>query len=180
MLNFILNIDHQINLFFYAIRNPWLIKFFHLVTFLGETPTVLLLTLIISYFLWKKKKKLDSILLWLVVLGSQACTYATKIFFNRQRPPNAALFESTPAFPSGHATIAIAMFGFLTFLLLQQIKNKIQRFFIILTSLLLIILIGFSRLYLGVHYLSDVIVGYLIGGIWLFIGIKYHKLLWKK
>ena len=181
-LSFFTNIDHVVNLFFYNIRQPLLIKFFHLATLLGETPIAITFTLIISLILWKKKYNWQAFLMWLVVIGSQAFTYTAKLIFHRPRPLTAIWLENTSSFPSGHATVAIALYGFLAYLTLQHLKNKQQKFLVIFISLIIILLLGFSRLYLGVHYVSDIAVGYLNGLLWLTIGIglnewqKYQKL----
>jgi len=115
------------------------------------------------------------------MVGSGIFTSAGKFIFHRARPDIAVYPESSFSFPSGHATIAIAFYGFLAYMLIKnarQWKRKINIFF---ASFILIILIGFSRLYLGVHYVSDVWGGYLAGAIWLIIAIGFSEyFLYKK
>jgi len=95
-----------------------------------------------------------------------------KIVFHRPRPEFPVYVETSFSFPSGHATIAIALYGFLAYILIQEVhswKKKVNIFF---GAILLAILIGLSRLYLGVHYVSDILGGYLLGFLWLIVGIS--------
>jgi len=148
-------------------------KIFLSITMLGEAEFVIILALVISALLWYWRKKLQIIILWIVIIGSEAITYVIKAFVNRPRPDNALILEESASFPSGHATIAVAFYGFLTYLLLCKIKK--YRTLTLAISIVIILALGYSRLYLRVHYLSDVLVGYLIGAVWLVIGIKIDK-----
>lgn len=149
-------------------------KVFLSITMLGEAEFVIILALIISLLLWHWRKKLQIITMWVVIIGSEAVTYTIKVLVNRPRPENALVLEQSASFPSGHATIAVAFYGFLTYLLLREIKK--YRTLALAIGIIIILALGYSRLYLRVHYLSDVLVGYLIGAIWLAIGIKIDKL----
>jgi undecaprenyl-diphosphatase len=115
---------------------------------------------------------LRSFCLLLTIITSEASTFLLKIIANRPRPTIAVYLEDSPSFPSGHATIAVAFYGFLTYLLLRRAKSKKQRAAIVSFAALMIATIGFSRLYLGVHYLSDVVAGYFIGAICLAIWVS--------
>jgi len=95
-----------------------------------------------------------------------------KVAFHRQRPSGIAVFTETSfSFPSGHATIATALYGFLVYFLWRQTDSWRTKLNIFFTGSVFILAIGFSRLYLGVHFLSDVLGGYLLGLLWLNIGI---------
>lgn len=111
------------------------------------------------------------------VTGSSLSVFILKIFFNKERPVKAFYFESSPSLPSGHASIAIAMYGFLLFSVASHKGHPYKKATVWILTLI-IILIGFSRLYLGVHYLSDVLIGYLIGLFWLLISIKLEKIIY--
>jgi len=173
----IVSVDERINTLFYIFRNITAIKTFLWITLLGKDSTVIIFAVIASYFLYLTRKKWEIMALWLAIVGSEGFTFIAKIIFHRRRPSTAVYFESTSSFPSGHATIAIAFYGFLTYLLLRNTKNKKNQVLIAVISIVVIIIIGLSRLYLGVHYVSDVWAGYLVGLIWLLISISIVE--WK-
>jgi len=173
--SYVVNIDLWVNNFFYISRNDLAIKIFEKITWLGEAYVVIILALLVSIFLWLAHKRWQVIAFWVTLVGAEGITLISKLFFNRPRPDNAVLLETSGSFPSNHATLAVAFYGFIAYLLLSQIKNKLYRFLIILITVVIIFVIGFSRLYLGVHYLSDVCVGYLVGLAWLLIGVIITK-----
>ena len=174
-INSLTRADEYINTLFYISRDASAIKLFTWITLLGESSTIILFTLIASIVLWLINKKWQMLGLLLSVVGSAGTTLLAKIIFNRPRPLNAALLETSASFPSGHAAIAIAFYGFITYLLIKETKKKRDRILVTLFGFILITLIGFSRLYLGVHYVSDVLAGYLDGILWLIIGIKLNN-----
>ena len=96
-----------------------------------------------------------------------------KLIFLRPRPTGINLIEESGfSYPSGHAMVSMAYFGFIAYLLYKKLKNKLTKSILIITLILTILLIGFSRIYLGVHYLSDVIGGFLLSIVYLMIFIK--------
>lgn len=171
----IVRFDMWVNTLLYNARNTTALKIFSWITFLGESTTIIAFTLITFILLWLTHKKWQSIVLWVVVAGSAGSTFIAKLIFDRPRPLNAAILETSGSFPSGHATIAVAFYGFLAYLLLKNTKSLLLRILIISAAFVLIVAIGFSRLYLGVHYPSDILAGYLVGLVWLLIGIFIHS-----
>ena len=85
---------------------------------------------------------------------------------------------SSFSFPSGHATAAVAFYGVVFYLLIRNAKRLKSKFALLTTGFVFILIIGFSRMYLGEHYLSDVVGGYLLGFLWLLFSISI--LLWKE
>lgn len=158
-------------------RNEGLNKVFLWITLLGKFEVVLILSFVVSLILWISKERLFIIPFLGGILGSSIFSYFGKIAFHRPRPNVAIYLEKTYSFPSGHAAISIALYGFITYLLIKNIKKWTTKVNVFFTGVLLILLIGFSRLYLGVHYISDVWGGYLIGGIWLIVAIGYSEYL---
>jgi membrane-associated phospholipid phosphatase len=110
-------------------------------------------------------------------IGAALLNNLLKVVFHRGRPIFATEFITRPSwsFPSGHAMDSMAGYGFLAFLLIQQTRDDARRKAIALAAAVLILLVGFSRIYLGVHYPSDVIGGYLAGGIWLIACIAGYR-----
>ncbi len=156
-------------------RNEKLTKIFLWITLLGKWQIVLIFIISAVLILWLREKKYCIPPFLLCVLGSQIFTFTGKFIFHRPRPGVAIYPESSFSFPSGHASIAVVVYGFFTYLLIKMSDSwqiKVNAFF---TGFILIIMIGFSRLYLGVHYVSDVWGGYLVGAIWLIIAIGFSE-----
>ncbi len=174
LLDNIIFVDGRTNDWFLSLHNTLIDSVFICITTLGEAVFVIILALIISFILWHLRERWQIAVMWIAIAGSEITTFIIKWSINRPRPSGALIVESSASFPSGHATIAIAFYGFLTYLLLREIKK--YRALTLAISVIIILAIGLSRLYLCVHYLSDVLVGYLIGAVWLMIGIKINKL----
>jgi len=81
----------------------------------------------------------------------------------------------TSSFPSGHATAAVAVYGFLAYAIARVLPNARERFEVAYWTAVLILFVGFSRIFLGVHYLTDVIGGFLVGGFWLLVGFTMSE-----
>ncbi|OGY85502.1 MAG: hypothetical protein A2233_02660 [Candidatus Kerfeldbacteria bacterium RIFOXYA2_FULL_38_24] len=161
--NLIIETDLRIANLMLLFRDVALVKIFLWITVLGEWPLVLLFVAITAALLYLWKKRFLMIPLFVSVMGAEGCAYLGKEIFKRIRPDIGIYTESSFSFPSGHATITLAFYGYLLYLLLKSKyswKRKINLFFFFL---ILIGLIGLSRLYLGVHYFTDVWAGYLIG-----------------
>lgn len=173
----IIQADERINTLLYVFRNATAVKTFIWITLLGESWTIIVFILLTSIFLFLANKKWHILGLWLATIGSEGFTYLAKIIFQRSRPLNSVLLETSASFPSGHATIAVSFYGFIVYLLIKKMKKKRYRILTTLSGIILALLIGFSRLYLGVHYTSDIWAGYLVGLLWLIIGISLTE--WK-
>ncbi|HBU27838.1 TPA: hypothetical protein DEB00_01845 [Candidatus Uhrbacteria bacterium] len=163
IINSFVAIDASLANLFFAARTTQGLMFFYGVSFLGEAWIVLIAAGVLSCTLFLHKQKLLALGVWLSIVPGEGITYLSKLFFHRERPILAAVAEDSFSFPSNHATIAILFYGFLTYLLLKKVTSWYARLAILLGSLLLIILIDTSRLYLGVHYLSDILAGNLVG-----------------
>lgn len=154
------------------IRTPFFVQMFGGVTFFGSALTVAGLAGLIglTLFFFKMRRAYVAGLVT-TLLGAVVSVYALKVLVARARPDGLlpAISENSFSFPSWHATAAVAFYGFVAFLfcrLYPEYKKTVM-----IATVLLIFLIGFSRLYLGVHFPSDVIAGYMLGGLWLSIGI---------
>ncbi len=154
------------------------------ITYSGGVLVVMLVTLlsIISFYIHRHRSHIAPLLV--AVGGSSLTTWVIKHLLDVPRPLGALYTESTPSFPSGHATASMALYGFLFWTIYRhhdvakalpgKRKHPLQNKSLLFLGLL-IALIGASRLYLGVHYLSDVLVGYTIGLLWIFLANAISK-----
>lgn len=138
------------------------------ISFLGKhsflIPANLLLILV--FILLKKKWMAWRVLF--VSLSSLGLMSLLKNLLQRQRPPDPLVEGITNfSFPSGHAFMSMAFYGLLIWFTIVSSKNKWQKNFLIIFLSALILAIGFSRIYLRVHYATDVVAGLLIGFLWL-------------
>ena len=176
MLTLIHYLDAQFITLALAMRTGWLTAFFLAFTMLGKTYVVAVITAGVSALFWRCKKMSYMIPLWISVGGGAVSVYILKHLITRPRPVAIPIYiEDSYSFPSGHAGIAVGLYGFLLYFCLKNIANKVWRRVAIAGLSIVIILLGFSRIYLGVHYFSDVIAGFLVGGAWLGIAIYYYK-----
>lgn len=167
-----LKIDYvAYNILVEKLRNPHLTIFMKEMTKFSDTITILLFTiiLIIFFLIIKKNKKLATLIPCnLIVIVS--INQLLKFLIQRQRPNGYRLIEMNGySFPSGHAMVSMAFYGLLIYIIKKIVKNKILRNILVMINIIIIILIGLSRVYLGVHYFSDVITGYSISLIYLIL-----------
>lgn len=168
------NLDTRLVDFFIYHRSVLGIKIFEIITIFGNWQFILPVFLVILITLFVKKQKRFIIPFLVTVIGAEILTYLSKIFFHRPRPLFAIIQETDYSFPSGHSVIAITFYGFLAYVLIKLLPSK-YKWLIIFVTAIIIILIDFSRVYLGVHYASDVLAGYFIGSIFLIFGISVTK-----
>ncbi|MBZ6527859.1 phosphatase PAP2 family protein [Aerococcaceae bacterium DSM 111021] len=175
-MNTIQHIDNRVTLSIISWRTPQLSSFFSAVTILANptsvVATVLILT-IIAYVLTKR----FHLPLWIILtnsIGSLGLNPLVKNIIQRSRPDEELRLvqEASYSFPSGHAFASMVAFGCVILLLLLFLKPSAFRGVLIVLSFVTILLIGFSRIFLGVHYLSDVVAGFSLGLFWLFISLS--------
>lgn len=168
--------DMRIADFLSILRDPELTQFFLWITMLGKWQVVLGFAVVASSLFWFWGKQFHIVPLWVAILGSEAVNLFGKLAVHRPRPEAAWYVESSFSFPSGHATIAVAFYGFLAYVLWQHYRLRWKwRTNVVFIATIIIFLIGLSRLYLGVHFFSDVWGGYLLGALWLIIGISISE-----
>ena len=132
---------------------------------------ILSLALIISL-----KNKKVSILILLNLIISTTLNQVLKFIIQRPRPTEFRIIdEKGYSFPSGHSMVSAAFYGFLIYLICKNIKNKYLKWGLITLLSCIVLLIGTSRIYLGVHYTSDVIAGFLISISYLIIFTHFSK-----
>lgn len=168
MLEGIISLDISTELFLNNLYNPSLYAFFKFITGFGAIPVAVIVFACIAYYLWGNRDMALSKRLGLFFGLNYFTVFFIKWFINRPRPYSALFLGETGAsFPSGHAAASIFIYGFLIYYLSKKMTSSWKKRVVVFLLFILIILIGFSRLYLGVHFLSDVIGGYLLGALFL-------------
>ncbi|PLT34521.1 phosphatase PAP2 family protein [Bacillus sp. V5-8f] len=170
--------DESIISFIQGFESPMLTVIMNGFTFIGGTVPIIVIFLLASLFLfivWKHRSEL--LLFFAVLAGSTVLFMLIKRFIQRERPDIHRLIEATGfSFPSGNATMAMALYGFLLFIFLRHISSQIGRIFVVIFCVGMILFIGISRVYMGVHYPSDILAGYLVSTFWLTACIAiYHR-----
>ena len=152
--------DTSVHDFVSDFESPLLTEIFKFISFLSSAPFLAILSILL-FFIFKNKKYglLSLVNLIFVALLNQFL----KFIFSRPRPFEWMLTEESGySFPSGHAMVSSAFYGMLIYLIWQTKINKKYKIILTIILSILIFLIGFSRIYLGVHYTSDVIAGFAI------------------
>ena len=159
--------DKEILLTLRELHTPVLDKVMLGFTFLGEPVILLIVCLILSIWLLTRGQRSQATILIIAAAGAVALNNLLKLLFGRARP---MLWERIVdvgqySFPSGHAMISMVIFGMIGYLLSS--KFPLWRIGIISLTILLVTGIGLSRLYLGVHWPTDIVAGYAAGLVWL-------------
>ena len=152
----------------HAQATPTVVAIFKAVTLLGSALTLTILAVAVSAALtWRGHHLLSCV--WGIVFAGCLLQFLLKDIFQRQRPqfPNPLILETSWSFPSGHAMASLIGYGLLAYLLWLAWPRWRHRLIVVSATAMLILVIGFSRLYLGAHYFSDVVAGYAAGAVWL-------------
>ncbi|MDX5444227.1 MAG: phosphatase PAP2 family protein [Hymenobacteraceae bacterium] len=156
-----------------SITSPGLTKVMVFITFFGTKKFLLLGSMLfILLFMLFDKHRWYSIKMIVIALGSTLLNQLLKVVFERQRPVTQMLEMPGLSFPSGHAMIGLSFYGLLMYWVWSNIKDRFWRWFGIIALFIWSLLVGFSRIYLQVHYLSDVIAGFAAGALWLIVSIS--------
>jgi undecaprenyl-diphosphatase len=173
--------DLYLTLRLQSFDNHFLLAFMNCVSFIFGGWSSVLVVVIIGILVWWRIGRLEAIMIPVGGLITLVNT-ALKLAINRPRPSadlvHVLSSEQGNGFPSGHAFFAIVILGLLAYFAFINLKNRTIRMVVLVGLIALILLIGTSRVYLGVHWPSDVIGGYLIGGVFLTALIWFHRT-WK-
>jgi len=146
---------------------PGLTRLMQVFSFLGSVAAVTAMCLVVVCVSFYFRHARTAALLAITMLGAAALDVALKLAFHRPRP--VAFFGATPSsysFPSGHALGSLCFYGTLAAILAARVRGRSAKFCIWTAAVVLVGMIGFSRIYLGVHYPSDVIAGYCAAAVW--------------
>jgi len=175
--NKIVQLDQNVISFIQGFESPPLTSIMKCFTYVGSFHIVFGIFVIVAFFLYFiLKHRLELLLFCTVVIGTPIINQVLKQFFHRVRPDLHRLIEiGGYSFPSGHAMNALAVYGILSFLFWRHIPSRLWRTTLIIISTIIVLMIGISRIYLGVHYPSDIIGGYFASGFWLTISIYFFR-----
>ena len=147
-------------------------------TIAGDTLGMSLISLgIIGLLSWRTRSAGPGVLIAVTAAGSVALTLFLKTSLGRARPPLDAALPPVPpsfSFPSGHTLNAVAILGVVGYLALRVLRQRLSRIVALCALGIFILGVAVSRLYLGHHWLSDVLGGLLIGGCWAAVVILLH------
>jgi undecaprenyl-diphosphatase len=148
---------------------------FKIIAYSFDTISLLAASILIAAYLFYKNYKKEVLLFAGAMTGDVVLVTIIKTLVHSERPLNGIMQETGFSFPSGHVTSTVVLFGLLTFFINQHwkslnVKTLTNTFFVAI-----VILIGFDRIYLNVHWFSDVLGGYLLGAFWLTLFISAFK-----
>lgn len=146
-----------------SLKNEYLTVFYKMITIIADTYQSAIITILIVAFLYIKKYYREALFLAITMSACGIAMPLLKNIFSRERPDFYRLIEiSGYSFPSGHTTSATTMYLTLAIVVLS-IMNKLNKYFIFSIAVIGIVIIGSSRIYLGVHYPTDVMAGICLG-----------------
>ncbi|MBW4627371.1 MAG: phosphatase PAP2 family protein [Brasilonema octagenarum HA4186-MV1] len=172
-------LDERILLAIQKLHTPLLDRIMVGITFLGQPVVLLLICLGLRIGLQRYNRRTQATTLSIAAIGAMGLTFFLKRLFGRARPDlwDWIINVGHHSFPSGHAMGSIVIYGFVGYILAKEFPQWREQ--ILALTVVLIVAIGFSRLYLGVHWPSDVVAGYAAGLVWLIVCIKSLEL-WQK
>lgn len=173
--------DQRISTIILSWRTPWLTPIMNGITGLGSSPIILLIVAALTVLaILYRRFLIDGIVLDICVAGGLGLTNILKMTFERNRPPLPWLGTASGySFPSGHALITMTLYGFLAYLVIRNRRNLHHSKILSFLLGVIAIEVGLSRIYLGVHYPSDVIAGWTIAAAWVGTCIAGREILWK-
>lgn len=151
------------------LRHPWSDAVFLGLTYMASVPVICLIGIVVLLGLILKNRDFSALILLAGTAGGELLMWLLKFFFDRPRP--SGFFPSLqvygPSFPSGHSFVALIFYGLVTYMLLDHVNRWRHRAALVLGTSFFALLIGLSRVYLGVHWFSDVLGGFALAAVWL-------------
>jgi undecaprenyl-diphosphatase len=161
--------DQAIQSWVHGFTRPMLTKVMRGLSAIGSPYTLAPAVALAAGMLWWRRLKDDAVLVAAAALGGVALDEVMKLHFRRLRPeaPWALVHEHSFSFPSGHSVLAMVMYGVIVYKTQDKLNSRWARAALMVGAFLMVVGIGLSRVYLGVHYPSDVAGGYFVGAVWL-------------
>jgi undecaprenyl-diphosphatase len=170
-------IDRRILNLVATLRTPALDHVMYVVTFLGNGQTIVLLTAVAALTALIAGRPRDAVLLILAVIAGTLFFELVKLLVQRPRPPleDARIVQGGFSFPSGHSTLSATCYGTVAYLLIRGVQHDRWKVLVGIVAALVVLAIGASRIYLGVHYPSDVLAGWAAGALWVVLVILVEQ-----
>jgi undecaprenyl-diphosphatase len=173
--------DDNLRMLIHRYASPGLTALMQVFSFFGSVACLFVLSGLTALYFAIIKQWRELTMLAVIMVGGLILETGLKVSFHRPRPVS---FFGTPtpptySFPSGHALLSLCFYGAVAYLITRRFKSKSARILVWCVAGLLVGLIGLSRIYLGVHYPSDVIAGYLTATVWV-IGIALADRLYRR
>lgn len=173
--NSFVNIDNTLIKTTFDQLNPDLTRKMVFISAFGSSIFIFTASILFTLYLYAKKKA-DAFLFMSIVYSAVILNIALKFLYSRPRPEmNPLVIENSYSYPSFHAMISLIFYAAVAYFTYKETKNKTLTIIVSLVFGFLIFMIGYSRVYLGVHYPSDVIAGYIAGFIWLLVVILFQR-----
>jgi len=164
--------DHYVSAHMSVLRSSPVIEGFIVITSLGAAAITCLIAVLTSIVCAVLRKPYIIVGLLISTIGSTLFSFLNKIMFARERPSAILLTEQSYSFPSGHATISLALYGFIAYIAIRLATNFARQVRLFSLGVIICVLVGLSRIVLNEHYLSDVLGGFLVGSLWLVVAIS--------
>jgi undecaprenyl-diphosphatase len=146
---------------------------------LGGTLTITILAVVtVAFAAWAWRRWREPMVVAAAVAGEVGIFLAVTLLVDRERPPVRHLDEAPPtsSFPSGHTAAAIALYGAIAVLASERARSALVRGLFLAAAVVIPVLVAASRMYRGMHYLSDVLGGVLLGAVWLLAVVRGIRL----
>lgn len=168
--------DDKLHLFIASFASDDATAIMNGITFLGNHQFLIPANLLLIAFFLFQKRNTDALTVTFVAFTSLGLMSLLKRLFHRLRPPDPLVEGITNfSFPSGHAFMSVSFFGILIFFIMSNYKPGWKSVTAVGTLLFIIFLIGISRIYLKVHYATDVLAGWILGSFWLLLMLAIAK-----
>lgn len=174
--NWVHSLDQAGNDLLRNVISPNRTSFFKVMTHFGDAVTVVALGLVVTFIIYRfKSRELGTYFFATLLIGGGLAPTLLKLVFRRERPADKLIPESGFSFPSGHATGSMVLYGLLILIAMVALRHFLMKMILILVSLALLLLVGWSRVYLGVHYPTDILGGFLLGLSLIFISWSLYR-----
>jgi undecaprenyl-diphosphatase len=172
-------VDLIITHFFQSDKATWFSTFMNFISWFGFTPQAPAIAVLVVIFIFVLGLRWEAIATLLTIIVNGLANFLIKLVVHRPRP-SASLVEvfrhvSGFSFPSGHVMFYMTLFGFLLFLTFTLLKPSVIRTLLMILFSAMIVLVGPSRIFLGEHWASDVLGGYLLGSLVLIAAVQFYQ-----